>query len=229
MKIEKKKVTAHINFSNAAKTTIAATFGLASVAAISGCNDDSDSIVGPAQGPTPASSSVNANVNESSSSVVDIPLSHEAISSSVFEELSSSATQPSKTSSSSYISSGVSSTSRPVPNSSSTAEQVSSSATPTSSAAEPASSATVPTSSAAEPGSSANETTSSSSIETPASSSSAQSPYGDCAPDDQKCIDDWRCQHNDPLCPQIYMCDDPKDPRCMMVSMVSTYELFDNA
>lgn len=224
MKIEKKKVTARINFSNAAKTTIAATFGLASVAAISGCNDDSDSIVGPAQGPTPASS----NASESSSSVQDIPLSHEAISSSVLEALSS-ATPPSKTSSSSYISSGVSSTSRPVPNSSSTAEQVSSSATPTSSAAEPTSSATVPTSSAAEPGSSANETTSSSSIETPASSSSAQSPYGDCAPDDQKCIDDWRCQHNDPLCPQIYMCDDPKDPRCMMVSMVSTYELFDNA
>ena len=68
---------------------------------------------------------------------------------------------------------------------------------------------------------------SSSSLQNESSSSSAQSPYGDCAPEDQKCIDDWRCQHNDPLCPQIYMCDDPKDPRCMMVSMVSTYERTD--
>ena len=211
MKIEKKKVTARINFSNAAKTTIAATFGLASVAAISGCNDDSDSIVGPAQGPTPASSSVNANVNESSSSVVDIPLSHEAISSSVFEELSSAATQPSKTSSSSYVSSGVSSASRPAPISSSAAEQVSSSATPTSSAAEPASSATTPASSAAEP-------TSSSNVENPASSSSSDT-----------VVPPWprECEKIDSMGVNVIMCNDYKD--MPMVSMVSTYELFDNA
>lgn len=204
MKIEKKKVTARINFSNAAKTTIAATFGLASVAAISGCNDDSDSIVGPAQGPTPASSSVNANVNESSSSVVDIPLSHEAISSSVFEELSSSATQPSKTSSSSYVSSGVSSASRPVPNSSSAADPVSSSATPTSSAAEPTSSATEPTSS--------------SNVENPASSSSSDT-----------VVPPWprECEKIDSMGVNVIMCNDYKD--MPMVSMVSTYELFDNA
>ena len=73
---------------------------------------------------------------------------------------------------------------------------------------------------------SSSDTTPTSSANEPASSSE-QAPYGDCAPDDQKCIDDWRCQHNDPLCPQIYMCDDPKDPRCMMVSMVSTYERTD--
>lgn len=204
MKIEKKKVTARINFSNAAKTTIAATFGLASVAAISGCNDDSDSIVGPAQGPTPASSSVNANVNESSSSVVDIPLSHEAISSSVFEELSSSATPPSKTSSSSYISSGVSSASRPAPISSSSAEQVSSSATPTSSAAEPASSAAEPTNS--------------SNVENPASSSSSDT-----------VVPPWprECEKIDSMGVNVIMCNDYKD--MPMVSMVSTYELFDNA
>lgn len=204
MKIEKKKVTARINFSNAAKTTIAATFGLASVAAISGCNDDSDSIVGPAQGPTPASSSVNANVNESSSSVVDIPLSHEAISSSVFEELSSSATQPSKTSSSSYVSSGVSSASRPAPISSSAADPVSSSATPTSSAAEPTSSATEPTSS--------------SNVENPASSSSSDT-----------VVPPWprECEKIDSMGVNVIMCNDYKD--MPMVSMVSTYELFDNA
>jgi hypothetical protein len=190
MKIEKKKVTARINFSNAAKTTIAATFGLASVAAISGCNDDSDSIVGPAQGPTPASSSVNANVNESSSSVVDIPLSHEAISSSVFEELSSAATQPSKTSSSSYVSSGVSSASRPAPISSSAAE---------------------PTSSATEP-------TSSSNVENPASSSSSDT-----------VVPPWprECEKIDSMGVNVIMCNDYKD--MPMVSMVSTYELFDNA
>jgi len=204
MKIEKKKVTARINFSNAAKTTIAATFGLASVAAISGCNDDSDSIVGPAQGPTPASSSVNANVNESSSSVVDIPLSHEAISSSVFEELSSSATQPSKTSSSSYVSSGVSSASRPAPISSSAADPVSSSATLTSSATEPTSSATEPTSS--------------SNVENPASSSSSDT-----------VVPPWprECEKIDSMGVNVIMCNDYKD--MPMVSMVSTYELFDNA
>lgn len=204
MKIEKKKVTARINFSNAAKTTIAATFGLASIAAISGCNDDSDSIVGPAQGPTPASSSVNANVNESSSSVVDIPLSHEAISSSVFEELSSSATPPSKTSSSSYVSSGVSSASRPAPISSSAADPVSSSATPTSSAAEPTSSATEPTSS--------------SNVENPASSSSSDT-----------VVPPWprECEKIDSMGVNVIMCNDYKD--MPMVSMVSTYELFDNA
>lgn len=210
MKIEKKKVTARINFSNAAKTTIAATFGLASVAAISGCNDESDSIVGPAQGPTPASS----NASESSSSVQDIPLSHEAISSSVLEALSS-ATQPLPASSSAA---------NPV---SSAAEPTSSATEPASSAVEPASSATVPTSSAAEPGSSANETTSSSSIETPASSSSAQSPYGDCAPDDNDCINEWLCTHDDPRCPTIHFCEDRNDPRCMVVSMVSTYDRSD--
>ena len=210
MKIEKKKVTARINFSNAAKTTIAATFGLASVAAISGCNDESDSIVGPAQGPTPASS----NASESSSSVVDILLSHEAISSSVLEALSS-ATQPLPASSSAA---------NPV---SSAAEPTSSATEPASSAVEPASSATVPTSSAAEPGSSANETTSSSSLETPASSSSAQSPYGDCAPDDNDCINEWLCTHDDPRCPTIHFCEDRNDPRCMVVSMVSTYDRSD--
>lgn len=192
MKIEKKKVTARINFSNAAKTTIAATFGLASVAAISGCNDDSDSIVGPAQGPTPASS----NASESSSSVQDIPLSHEAISSSVLEALSS-ATQPSKTSSSSYISSGVSSASRPAPISSSAAE---------------------PTSSATEPASSAAEPTSSSNVENPASSSSSDT-----------VVPPWprECEKIDSMGVNVIMCNDYKD--MPMVSMVSTYELFDNA
>ena len=242
MKIEKKIVSDKTSLSYKTKTGIATLLGMSAVF-MSACGDDNSvngQILGPTQDPSSNDSSTDPQ-NTSSSSAIDIPLSHEAISSSVFEELSSSATQPSKTSSSSYISSGASSASRPVPNSSSVAEPSSSAVTPTSSAAEttssatepissavePVTSATVPTSSAAEPGSSANETTSSSSIETPASSSSAQSPYGDCAPDDPKCIDDWRCQHNDPLCPQIYMCDDPKDPRCMMVSMVSTYDRSD--
>lgn len=77
------------------------------------------------------------------------------------------------------------------------------------------------------PASSSQTEESSSSVQNESSSSSAQSPYGDCAPEDQECIEKWRCEHNDPLCPQIYMCDDPKDPRCMLVSMVSTYERTD--
>ena len=210
MKIEKRKVFSGVKLSNATKTAIAATFGMAAAATISGCNDDSDSIVGPAQGPTPASS----NASESSSSVADIPLSHEAISSSVLEALSS-ATQPLPASSSAA---------NPV---SSAAEPTSSATEPASSAVEPASSATEPTSSAAKPASSANETTSSSSIETPASSSSAQSPYGDCAPDDNDCINEWLCTHDDPRCPTIHFCEDRNDPRCMVVSMVTTFEIDD--
>ena len=218
MKIEKRKVFSGAKLSNATKTAIAATFGMAAAATISGCNDDSDSIVGPAQGPTPASS----NASESSSSVADIPLSHEAISSSVLEALSS-ATQPVPASSS--AANPVSSAAEP--NSSAT-EPASSAVEPASSAVEPVSSATEPTSSAAKPASSANETTSSSSVEKPASSSSSnKSDYGDCAPDDNDCINEWLCSHNDSRCPTIHICEDRNDPRCMVVSMVTTFEIDD--
>ena len=130
MKIEKKRVTGSIKFSNAAKTAIAASFGIAAAAAISGCNDDSDSIAGPAQAPVPTSSNTKADAEtteepnvlntdaSSSSQIVDIPSSHEAVSSSVIEALSSAAA-PSKKYSSSYISSGVSSARTPQPVSSS--------------------------------------------------------------------------------------------------------------
>lgn len=130
MKIEKKRVTSGFKFSNAARTAIAAAFGIAATAAVSGCSENSDSIAGPTQDPVPTSSNTESEVDltvepneskadaSSSSQVVDIPSSHEAVSSSVIEALSSAAA-PSKKYSSSYISSGVSSARAPQPVSSS--------------------------------------------------------------------------------------------------------------
>ena len=130
MKIEKKRVTSNFKFSSAARTAIAAAFRIAATAAVSGCSENSDSIVGPTQDPVPASSNtetqtestvepneLNADAS-SSSQIVDIPSSHEAVSSSIIEALSSAAA-PSKKYSSSYISSGVSSARAPQPVSSS--------------------------------------------------------------------------------------------------------------
>ena len=221
MKIEKKIVSDKTSLSYKTKTGIATLLGMSAVF-MSACGDDNSvngQILGPTQDPSSNDSSTDPQ-NTSSSSAIDIPLSHEAISSSVFEELSSSATQPSKTSSSSYISSGASSASRPVPNSSSVDEPSSSAVTPTSSAAETTSSATEPISSATTPASSAAEPSSSSNVENPASSSSSDT-----------IIEPWvnpkrNCDTVDSMGVNVIMCHDYKD--MPVVSMVSTYEMFDN-
>ena len=158
MKIEKKKVIGNSRLSKATKAGVASLLGMSAIL-MSGCLDDAES--SPVAGPIePDNNTPKSPENTSSSSVVDIPLSHERLSSEAIEALSSSSVQtPSKRSSSSYyISSGVSSASLPIPNSSS--------------AAKPTSSATPPASSATEPASSAANSSSSSNVESPASSSS---------------------------------------------------------
>ena len=210
MKIEKKKVTGNSRLSNATKAGVASLLGMSAVF-MSGCLSDAESgqVAGPIEpdNNNPNSSDASQSPeNTSSSSVVDIPLSHEHLSSEVVEALSSSsATQPSKRSSSSYyISSGVSSASLPIPNSSS--------------AAKPTSSATPPASSATEPASSAANSSSSSNVESPASSSSGNT-----------VVPPWprerTCEMVDSTGIHVIMCHD--DDRGMMASMVSTYEMLD--
>lgn len=86
MKIEKKIVKNSAKLSIAAKSAIAASFGIAAVA-LTAC-EESATAASPAQNPE---TGVPENETPSSSSVVDIPLSHEALSSSAVEALSSAA------------------------------------------------------------------------------------------------------------------------------------------
>ena len=86
MKIEKKIVKNSAKLSLAAKSAIAASFGIAAVA-LTAC-EESATAASPAQNPETGAPE---NETPSSSSVVDIPLSHEALSSSAVEALSSTA------------------------------------------------------------------------------------------------------------------------------------------
>ena len=86
MKIEKKIVKNSAKLSIAAKSAIAASFGIAAVA-LTAC-EESATAATPAQNPETGAPE---NETPSSSSVVDIPLSHEALSSSAVEALSSAA------------------------------------------------------------------------------------------------------------------------------------------
>ena len=86
MKIEKKIVKNSAKLSIAAKSAIAASFGIAAVA-LTAC-EESATAASPAQNPETRAPE---NETPSSSSVVDIPLSHEALSSSAVEALSSAA------------------------------------------------------------------------------------------------------------------------------------------
>ena len=82
MKIEKKIVKNSVRFSAAAKSAIAASLGIAA-AALTAC-EESATAASPAQNPETGAPE---NETPSSSSVVDIPLSHEALSSSAVEAL----------------------------------------------------------------------------------------------------------------------------------------------
>ena len=213
MKIEKKKVVKSSKLSHFTKSAVAAALGIAASFGTTAC-DDSMSATGDdnkKQEPEPTCGETACGEQFSSSSYTDISSSGEHLSSEAIEALSSAKLPKS---SSSIISAGI-----PHTYSSSSVEK------PSSSSYEPIIEAGIlpPYEEDLDVSSSSSDTTPTSSANE-SSSSSEQTPYGDCAPDDQKCIDDWRCQHNDPLCPQIYMCDDPKDPRCMMVSMVTTFE-----
>ena len=155
MKIEKKIVSDKSSLSYKAKAGIATLLGMSAVF-MSACNDDnpvSGQMLVPTEGPSSSDSSTDPQ-NTSSSSAIDIPLSHESLSSEAVEALSSASEK-----------------------SMSTPVETSSSATaPASSATEPASSAEAPTSSATLQNSSANDAASSSSVESPASSNSIFTP-----------------------------------------------------
>ncbi|WP_405326203.1 hypothetical protein [Fibrobacter sp.] len=109
MKIEKKKITNSSRLSNATKAGIASMLGMSAVL-MSGCLGEAESgqVVGPIE---PDNNNPNSSDDSkgpeiaSSSSVVDIPLSHEHLSSEVVEALSSSATESPSSSSETLASS----------------------------------------------------------------------------------------------------------------------------
>ena len=178
MKIEKRKIFGGKPLSAAAKSAIAATLGMAAAFTLNACDDSSSAkdddveplggIVAPdeyrgdpessSEAASPASSSETAEPETSSETVspassssktVDIPLSHEPVSSSLMDAISSA-----------------------LESSSSEAAPTSSTIAPESSAITPTSSETAPTSSAIAPESSSETAQPGSSTVTPASSSS---------------------------------------------------------
>ncbi|MDY6388597.1 MAG: hypothetical protein SPL21_14080 [Fibrobacter sp.] len=205
MKIEKKIVKNNVKLSIAAKSAIAASFGIAAVA-LTAC-EESATAASPAQNPETGAPE---NETPSSSSVVDIPLSHEALSSSAVEALSSAA-EPLSSSSfeEPYPPPEAGTIAAPTdediygPNSSSSSEEEAQS----SSAEEP-----VPL--AGDPIfiDDSLSSVNSSNSEDPASSSSFNRYQGECP--------------NGPASPDcnVRLCVDPDGPCNLIVSMVTTYE-----
>ena len=205
MKIEKKIVKNSAKLSIAAKSAIAASFGIAAVA-LTAC-EESATAASPAQNPETRAPE---NETPSSSSVVDIPLSHEALSSSAVEALSSAA-EPLSSSSfeEPYPPPEAGTIAAPTdediygPNSSSSSEEEAQS----SSAEEP-----VPL--AGDPIfiDDSLSSVNSSNSEDPASSSSFNRYQGECP--------------NGPASPDcnVRLCVDPDGPCNLIVSMVTTYE-----
>lgn len=206
MKIEKKIVRNSATLSLAAKSAIAASLGIAAVA-LTAC-EESGSLAAPEQ-PDLENPETGAPENEtpSSSSVVDIPLSHEALSSSAVEALSSAA-EPLSSSSfeEPYPPPEAGTIAAPTdediygPNSSSSSEE------------EPQSS------SAEEPVPLAGDPII---VEEESSSSEAEQPSSSSVNTLQA------CSENDPWCIQVHMCNN--EDGCMAASMVSTYERSDIA
>ncbi len=139
MKIEKKKVTGNSRLSNASKAGVASMLGMSAIM-MSGCTGyaESGAVSGPIDPDNNNPNSSDATQSPeiaSSSSVADIPLSHERLSSEAIEALSSSSVQsPSSSSRIPTSSSGgyhAFSSSREVPSSSS--EEIASSSSESSS------------------------------------------------------------------------------------------------
>lgn len=206
MKIEKKIVRNSATLSLAAKSAIAASLGIAAVA-LTAC-EESGTAAAPDQ-PVLENPETGAPENEtpSSSSVVDIPLSHEALSSSAVEALSSAA-EPLSSSSfeEPYPPPEAGTIAAPTdediygPNSSSSSEEEAQS----SSAEEPVPLAGDPII-----------------VEEESSSSEAEQPSSSSVNTLQA------CSENDPWCIQVHMCNN--EDGCMAASMVSTYERSDIA
>ena len=181
MKIEKKKVTGNSRLSSATKAGVASLLGMSAILT-SGCLSDAESgqVIGPVEpdnnNPNSSDASETPEI-QSSSSVVDIPLSHERLSSEAIEALSSSSVQ-----------------------------------TPSSSSVAP-----IQSSSSEKTVSSSSESSSSTFVEHVRSSSS------------DSVIGPWPtdCNKIDSMGVNVIMCHDDDD--FPLVSMVSTYEMFDNA
>ena len=254
MRIEKKKVARNNPLSPAAKSAIAGLLGMAAAISLGACENGSsaDSEEEPLGGdvyiPTndqkdnPSSSETPQ--TSSSSQIVDIPLSHEPLSSSVVEALSSvaqtassssiktassSAEKPSQKYSSSYVSSGVSSAMHPIRSSSSATISSSSAADSSTSVSTPQSSSSqaessVPSSSEAQTSSSSEAPISSSqvssnSVESNSSSSITQPQSSSSSlnlPFSTNCTTDSTGL-------RVIMCHDEHGG--MMGSMVSTYDM----
>ena len=109
MKIEKKKVAGNSRLSNATKAGVASMLGMSAVL-MCGClsNAESGQVVGPVEpdnnNPNSSDASETPEI-QSSSSVADIPLSHERLSSEAIEALSSSSVQTPSSSSENIASS----------------------------------------------------------------------------------------------------------------------------
>jgi len=206
MKIEKKIVKNSAKLSIAAKSAIAASFGIAAVA-LTAC-EESATAASPAQNPETGAPE---NETPSSSSVVDIPLSHEALSSSAVEALSSAAEPDFPPQA------GVIPPDDLYPESSSSSE------------AKPLSSSSYdepyppPEAGVIEaPDESDFESSSSSEVKAQESSSSEAGQPSSSSVDLHEV-----CPDNDPFCIQVHMCNN--EDGCMVASMVSTYERFDTA
>ena len=186
MKIEKKKVIGNSCLSKATKAGVASMLGMSAIL-MSGCTGDAESgqVIGPVEpdnnNPNSSDASETPEI-QSSSSVADIPLSHERLSSEAIEALSSSSIQ----------------------SPSSSSENLASSSSET------------PISSSEKAVSSSSESSSSTFVEHVRSSSSdtVVPPYP------------RMCETVDSTGIHVIMCHDDDD--FPLVSMVSTYEMFDN-
>ena len=229
MKIEKKIVKNSAKLSLAAKSAIAASFGIAAVA-LTAC-EESGSVAAPER-PDLENPDTGAPKTEtpSSSSVVDIPLSHEALSSSAVEALSSAA-EPDFPPQAGVIPPD---DLYPESSSSSEAKPLSSSSYDEPYPPPEAGVIEAPDESDFESSSSSEVNAQSSSAEEPvplagdpiiveeeSSSSEAEQPSSSSVNTLQA------CSENDPWCIQVHMCNN--EDGCMAASMVSTYERSDIA
>ena len=192
MKIEKKKVTGNSRLSSATKAGVASLLGMSAILT-SGCLSDAESgqVIGPVEpdnnNPNSSDASETPEI-QSSSSVVDIPLSQERLSSEAIEALSSSSVH-----------------------------------SPSSSSVAP-----IQSSSSEKTVSSSSESSSSTFVEKPRSSSSVKEESSSST----EVVPPWvgpgrNCNYIDSMGVNVIMCHDDDD--FPLVSMVSTYEMFDNA
>ena len=224
MKIEKKIVKNGAKLSLAAKSAIAASFGIAAVA-LTACEES-----GTAAAPeNPDLENHDKKVTDSetpssSSKVVDIPLSHTAISSSVIEALSSAA-EPDYP-----PQAGVIPPDELYPESSSSSEVNPQSSSSNDELIPPPEAGVVEA-----PDDIVNSESSSSSVVEAQSSSSEEPESNIVGPipivEESSSSEEVKpyylneeCSDNDPSCMKIHLCTDPKDPSCTLISMVTTFE-----